>query len=269
MPRRLSKDERVHAIDLWYRHHDVTLVLQKWELPHRPDRRTIRALVRRFQDTGGTADRARSGRPRTANTPAIRERVERDVQNSPTQSIRQRMPNLRMSYGSTQRIIQSLGFTPYRLQSSHFLFDQDYGQRRQFCQWFLTKTENDPLFVDQEWYSDESRTNPHYHVEIPNSRRGLNIWCAISSLGLVGPIIYDGTMTQDKYRQMLQREFLPVRRELDPEGTSWLMQDGAPAHTANETVETLQELEQMIREAVASLSQEKIQDVCRSVVSRC
>ncbi|KAK2960756.1 hypothetical protein BLNAU_4153 [Blattamonas nauphoetae] len=105
-----------------------------------------------------------------------------------------------------------------------------------------------------------SRTNPHYHVEIPNSRRGLNIWCAISSLGLVGPIIYDGTMTQDKYRQMLQREFFPVRRELDPEGTSWLMQDGAPAHTANETVETLQELEQMIREAVASLSQEKIQD---------
>ncbi|KAK2943519.1 hypothetical protein BLNAU_21557 [Blattamonas nauphoetae] len=295
MPRRLTKNERVHAIELWYRHRDVTMVLQHWELPHRPDRRTIQNLVRRFQSTGSTADRLRPGRPRTIQTPANRERVERDVENHPTQSIRQRSTDLQLTYDSLQR--------------------------RQFSQWLLAKDQVDPLFVDRIWFTDESRyyysrTNPHYHVEIPNSRRGLNIWCAISSLGIIGPIFYEGTMTQEKYREMLRVSFFPARRDVDPENTSWLMQDGAPAHTAKTTVEflnrrlpgrwigmngthpwpsrspdltpcdfwlwnelselvyrddprTMPQLEQLIREAVATLSLDTIRNACRSVVQRC
>ncbi|KAK2951945.1 hypothetical protein BLNAU_13045 [Blattamonas nauphoetae] len=205
IPRRLIKAERVHAIALWYQFRDVNLVLDNWGLPHTPYRRTIQNLVRRFEDTGSTVDLPRSGRPRAAHAPEARERVERKIENAPTQSIRQRIPDLQLTYGSAHRIIPSLGYRPYRLQSSQCLFDQDYLPRRQFCEWFLAMEQNDPLFIDHIWYSDESRftldktvnlhnryyfsrDNPHYHVEIPNTRRGINVWCAVSSLGSIGPL---------------------------------------------------------------------------------
>ncbi|KAK2946210.1 hypothetical protein BLNAU_18886 [Blattamonas nauphoetae] len=181
----------------------------------------VRDLVRRFERTGKTDDLPRSGRSRTASTPAIRERVNQDVLARPTLSIRQRMRDLGLTFGTTHRIIHSLGFTPYRMQTSHWLFDQDYQERVRFCRWFLTKHQDSPTFLNQIWFTDESRftldssvnihnsyyysrVNPHYHVEVPNTRRGLNVWCAISCLGMIGPIFYEGTMTGHKYRQMLR-----------------------------------------------------------------
>ncbi|KAK2958736.1 hypothetical protein BLNAU_6239 [Blattamonas nauphoetae] len=177
MPRRLTKNERVHAIKFWYRHRDVTMVLQHWEHPHRPDRRTIQNLVRRFESTGSTADRLRPGRPRTIQTPANRERIERDVENHPTQSIRQRSTDVQLTY--------------------------DYIQRRQFSLWLLAKDQVDPLFIDRIWFTDESRDDPRTMPQLEQLIRE-----AVATLSL--------DSIRNACRSVVQR----YRRSIEREGNS-------------------------------------------------
>ena len=38
----------------------------------------------------------------------------------------------------------------------------------------------------------------------------VHIWAALSSYGCVGPVVLEGTMQQDTYKDLLEKVFLPV-----------------------------------------------------------
>ncbi|PNF14075.1 hypothetical protein B7P43_G02154 [Cryptotermes secundus] len=45
--------------------------------------------------------------------------------------------------------------------------------------------------------------NPHIHVGNEANLQGVNVWCGLSSRGLIGPFFFEGTVTGQVYLDML------------------------------------------------------------------
>ncbi|KAK2959261.1 putative Histone-lysine N-methyltransferase SETMAR [Blattamonas nauphoetae] len=169
MTYRRSQEERIRIVRLFYQSGSIEAVIEHWGLPNPPCRITIDDLITKFEETGSVADRPRSGRPRSVATQENREIVQQHYQDHPTESIRQSAHDLNISKSSLHRLIHELGLHPYRLQHTHWLFDQDYEERRRFSAWILDCHQNDPTFVDKIWFSDESRFTLDQTINTHNS----------------------------------------------------------------------------------------------------
>ena len=75
----------------------------------------------------------------------------------------------------------------------------------------------------------------------------MTVWCAMSSQGLIGPFFFEEngsavTVNGARYRIMLQTFFFPQLKALvgkNKLSQQWYPQDGATAHTANNTLDVL------------------------------
>ena len=72
------------------------------------------------------------------------------------------------------------------------------------------------------------------------------MWCAISAQGIIGPYFFEGddgvsvTVNVESYNHMLETFFLlEMRRRNWNMVTAWFQQDGATAHTARLSMNTL------------------------------
>ena len=88
-------------------------------------------------------------------------------------------------------------------------------------------------------------TNPHQLQERPLHSPQVVVWCAISAQAIIGPYFFeddDGvsvTMNAERYN-MLETFLLPeMRRRNWNMATAWFQQDGATAHTARLSMNTL------------------------------
>ncbi len=70
--------------------------------------------------------------------------------------------------------------------------------------------------------------NPELQIEIPNSKQGVQVWCGMTSRGLIGPFFFDGNVRAQDYLAILNDFLWPavMRRRL------YFQQDGAPVHYA-------------------------------------
>lgn len=117
---------------------------------------------------------------------------------------------------------------------------------------------NNRLFQHILW-SDESRfisngkpnkrnehywatENPHYVNPIQNQGHyGINVWCGIIGMHLVGPYFYENVLNANGYLQFLQEELPPLLAHvpLQLRLNMWLQHDGAPPHKARRVTEYL------------------------------
>ncbi|PNF23512.1 hypothetical protein B7P43_G05612 [Cryptotermes secundus] len=67
--------------------------------------------------------------------------------------------------------------------------------------------------------------NPHVHAGKEVILPGVNVWCGLSSHGLIGPFFFEGTVTGQVYLDMLQTSIFPLEMR-----DFYLQQDGAPPH---------------------------------------
>jgi hypothetical protein len=88
-------------------------------------------------------------------------------------------------------------------------------------------------------------TNPQLH-ERPLHSPHVVVWFAISAQGIIGPNFFEGddgvsvTVNAERYNCMLETFFLPdMRRRNWNMARAWFQQDGATAHTARLTMNTL------------------------------
>ncbi|KAJ4441134.1 hypothetical protein ANN_10984 [Periplaneta americana] len=66
---------------------------------------------------------------------------------------------------------------------------------------------------------------------------------AIWNRGIIGPIFFDETVNQVRYKTTLESSFIPhLMAKAFPMETQWFMQDGAPPHTANTVLDYLHEM---------------------------
>ena len=168
---------------------------------------------------------------------------------------------LNLPKSSIHRIVKiDLGLYPYKLQIKQSLTDYDCARRLEFAHWMLGRLERTPALLDLIWFSDESHFHLDGHVNSQNCRywgkesptevvarplhsKKVPVWCALSSQGIIGPFFFeedDTTVTVNgkRYRSMLETFFVPELKRLAGNELSrqWFQQDGATAHTANNTL---------------------------------
>ena len=105
----------------------------------------------------------------------------------------------------------------------------------------------DETFVETVVWSDEAQfklngtvnrhncvywcaNNPHVFVQKAVNLPGINVWCGLSSRGLIGPFFFDGTVIGQVYLHMIRTYGLAAIRALYGNEEFYFQQDGAPPH---------------------------------------
>jgi len=130
----------------------------------------------------------------------------------PSNSIFDAVRDLGLGYSSIQKILKRNNFFPYKIDIVQFLKDTDFQRRIQFCEWLLTKTQEDDNFLKTIIWSDESkftkngifnRRNSHlWALEKPTEARvsnfqeswSFNVYCAIKDNEVAVLKFYDGNL---------------------------------------------------------------------------
>lgn len=223
-----------------------------------PDRKSIVTWVTTFRQTA-SATRRRTGVPRPVRSPENIETVRAAMLRSPRRSARKHASALGLSTRSVRRILhEDLHFHPYKMAIVQELFERDFNCRRNACEVLLEVVPDDALV----FFSDEAHfhlcgsvnkqnmrywadANPRGLHERPLHSPKVTVWCAISSVGIIGPWFFEEngvtvTVNSARYVNMLQEFFFPRLNELDV-GDTWFQQDGATAHTSRASMAVLRE----------------------------
>ena len=90
-----------------------------------------------------------------------------------------------------------------------------------------------------------SAENPRQLHQTPLHFQRVKVWCAFSSVKIIGPYFFEEnkravTVNAAPYREMIEEFFLPHLKEMDV-GDVWFQQDGATPHTARASMELFRE----------------------------
>ena len=182
--------------------------------------------VKTFKDTGTLitstkkGKKSTSGRKLTARSPENVDAVRDSVGQSPKKSLRRCSQELGLSRSSVHRILKNdLQLYPYRIQIKQTPTQNDMAKRVEISQWFESKTEENPNFLQNVWFSDEAHFSLSGHVNSKNSvfqgsqapdevlQRPLHsvkstVWVAILKYGITGSFWFEDdigeTMTVNK-----------------------------------------------------------------------
>ena len=176
-----------------------------------PHKFQITHWVKKFKDTGTLVkstkkgQKSTSGRKFTARSPENVDAVRDSVRQSPKTLQRRCSQELGLPRSSFHRILKNdLQLYPYRIQIKQTLRQNGMAKRVEMCQWFESKIEENPEFLQNVWFSDEAHFSLSGHVNSKNSvfwgsqapdkvlQRPLHsvkctTWVPISKHGIIGP----------------------------------------------------------------------------------
>ena len=141
-----------------------------------PHKFQITRCVKKFKDTGTLmkstkkGQKSTSGRKLTARLPESVDAVRNPVVRNPKKSLRKHSQELSLSSSSVHRILKNdLQLYPYRIQIKQTPTQNDMAKRVEISQWFESKTEENPNFLQNVWFSDEAHFSLSGHVNSKNS----------------------------------------------------------------------------------------------------
>ena len=218
-----------------------------------PDTRVFYSVYQHIRDTGSvpgvnaTADRA---------NPQDKDReIMEAVANSPGTSTRRLAQRLNVSHQTVWRTLKWQGLKPFHLQHVQHLKPEDLERRLVYCTWL----QNNPQIKEVILYTDEatftraglrnihnehwwSEDNPHKTTETNFQHRfSVNVWCGIIDDQLIGPHIFEESLTGEVYSSFLVDD-LPALLEdvsLAKRRKMIFQHDGAPPHYSREVRELL------------------------------
>jgi len=218
-----------------------------------PRASVILGAAQRLFETGSVLPKKNdTGRHRDTRNWRNVETVLRAVKQEPETSIRNIAREHQLSYSTVQRILQEEKLHAYHYTCVQHLREEDYPQRKRFCEDFLRRVDEDPEFPSRVIFSDESLFtregifNSHnMHVwndENPRTIRvrnyqirwKINVWAGIMGTKILGPVILSETLNGASYLEFLA-ENLPEFLEEIPlfdRNRIIFQQDGAGPHNA-------------------------------------
>ena len=113
----------------------------------------------------------------------------------------------------------------------HGLVYGDVHQREGLLAFSRVSKKNDVVWLAE---GDE----PPPTVSKVRATQEVHIWGGITTRGKTQLYFYDGSLTSEKYRGLLQKAPKEMK-ELLPDSSYFFQQDGAPCHTANATQDFL------------------------------
>lgn len=215
-----------------------------------PSGRFISRLVQRMRERGSIHPVGGPGRPRLHSSD-----VEIDVlsyfYSHPHSSVRIAASEMNVPRTTVWRILRRNKMHPFSIHGLQGQESTDYQRRLDFCNWALNKEDAKPSFLKNIIWTDEccfkqdgcinpqnehfwSDTNPLAVHDIHHQKQfSVNVWCGIFRNRLLGPILYDGTLTGDRYLNEILNVVIPdFMNELPLTVLPhvWFQQDGSPAH---------------------------------------
>lgn len=208
---------------------------------------TVLRLYQKFRERGYVCDTPRSGRPKTARTPQTVQNVLKKVCKFPTKSSRRASAECGVSRTTLMRIYKDNGVRLWKPRLVQELSPGDEDRRMAFARKFLELCDSNPFFVDNVIWSDEcivrlngtnstknfvyyDVVNPHLKQQVSMDKRSIMIWAAVSSKGIIGPFIFESSVTSASYLHLLKERFWPVIMNWPDIHDIYFQQDGAPAH---------------------------------------
>ena len=222
-----------------------------------PERRQpFKDIFPRLRHNLITSGQFQKPRPKTYVTNRDKELEEivvlGSIENNPKTSTRKLKESTGLARSNVRRTLKKHKYRPFRIRKVHHLRDGDYQRTLDFCQWFLKKCNQVPDFSLNCIWTDETyvssagifnrynsytwaQENPHEVVqEINQGRFGFSVWAGICRGRIIGPVIYDDTLTSQRYLEILRQKIEPLIDELPLADlrTVFFQHDGAPPHNA-------------------------------------
>ena len=261
-----SIQDRVFLVQSYYKSNDsLSETLRKWSSRNKnrpkPDPKTVKRLVDKFERTGSVADDPgdRANRSNTARTPEIIEKAKEIMKREPSLSTRKLAQELGLSYRSAGRILKDdLKLFPYKLQVYQRLSEVAITKRFNFAADILELVDTKQIDLTKIIFSDEAHFWLDGYVNNQNFRiwgsekpaliltkplhpKKLTVWMAMSADKMVGPFFFEGTVDSASYNHMMTYQFLPTAREIGWTKEHYFQQDGAPPHVTRENLTLLHE----------------------------
>lgn len=217
------------------------------------NRKFVYRTINRYLETGGTEDKARSGRPRSVRTPRLKKIIRDRIRRNPAQSARKLARNLKMNRESIRLLLRKdLKLTPYKKQVVHGVTkatkDKRYQRSRKLLGW---RADDEIIFSDEKLFVLEQTVNRQndrvwsvslqqapadkLNVSRFQNKTSVMVWGAICKRGKLPLIFIDkGVKINAAYYldTVLKKNVLPQAELLFEDDYYCFQQDGAPSHTA-------------------------------------
>jgi hypothetical protein len=246
-----DKEKRIFIVRNYIKFNNITKVQRAWRSQFNnipaPSRTAILYNVSKFEKTGSVEYIHRVQPTPTQKREDAKNVINNMVSENPRLSIRKLALTTEVSYSTVRNIlVDALHLKPFKFQIYHELQPGDFSKRVDFAQWFLKLPQ---YAVDFFICSDEAyfyinepinkqnnrlwlKEKPEDTIERPLHEEHFMVWCAFSARNVFGPYIFEGSVNQHSYLQMLQTYFWPKLLHVRDYKKYWFQQDGASAHTA-------------------------------------
>ena len=206
--------------------------------PDGVSRQFISKTIKRWRETGTTADRPRSGAPRTARTPPIVHKVRERLRRNRRRSVRKLAKKLGTPRSTVRRIVMDdIGLKPYKRQKVHGISAAQKEKRLIRCKRLLrrsaTNGANSIVFSDEKIFTVEEKLNKQNDriyaaaiEDIPEEMRtvprfqspsSFMVWAAMSAQGKF-PLVFveRGVKVNQRYyqREILEKIVKPAGKRI-------------------------------------------------------
>ena len=227
---------------------------------------TVYNVLKRYKETGSTADRPRKDRPTIATTPENIQKARCQIQRNPERSMRKMAKELGISEGSVRNIVKmKLRLRSYKINRTHFLNETMKEKRlakaRKMIRLLAGARLSKVLFTDEKIFTVEPFHNRQNRRQLLKKGQqktaaaktigrshfpaSVMVWAGICSTGKT-PLIFierNVKINAASYQQRVLRDVLEpwAAEHFGPEGFT-LQQDWAPAHSARSTIAVCEKL---------------------------
>ena len=216
-------------------------------------RSTLINLVKKFRESGSLKDLSRCQAADRQRIAAISNFVRENRRTS----VRKLSSCLKIPRSSVHRtLVNDLHLHSYKPRIVQLLSKEARQIRKQFCQDFLETIDKNQLFLPNVLWSDEASfylrdavsvnnvyywctNNPNTKFELPLASPKVTVWCGFNNRFLLKPYFFDGNVTSNAYCDLILNHVIPQLKLKRCFSKTIYQQDGAPAHTSNQTLALL------------------------------
>lgn len=220
---------------------------------HAPCKKTIKRIFDTFQQTSSLNRKKRV----VQDNEHAQLNILLSVQENPNISIRNISKNLQelhvreTSYSKVQKTLKKAGYKPFKIRPTPKLTQTQRERRVEFCRLMLETINDDPNFLGNILWTDESSfstsgminrkntrywatENPFFYREFRfQGRQSVNVWCGLIDNKIIGPYFFDQILNGDSYFNFLENQLEDFLDELPLQHFRRIIfqQDGAPPHS--------------------------------------
>lgn len=249
----MELDTRLEILKLFYKNGEsTTAALRAYKTLHKLHQdpfstKAIKKMVNKFEETKSLHDAPKSGRPSL-----IEERKE-TVLNA-LHSLQDNNPyghasssaishSIDIPKASVLRVLKACELRTFKISLHQTITLQDKPKRINFAEWVLDNSHllDNVLWSDEAYFSLDgvvnrhnciiwAHENPHRIITERLHSEKICVWMAFTSSYKLKPFIFEQTVNQDNYTDMLRNHAFPQIRQKRKMSSVIFQQDGAPPH---------------------------------------